>query len=116
MLNHCFFDLMVTKQRTSNNIANRILISGSFSVNGTNVLVSLRISRLRGEKGRAVVQLTLSSGCVSRKAAGLRGTEQQLMNHSTLPVRTLMADIITRDLTALSFPCINHMKYNSPEL
>lgn len=45
---------MVTEQCTSNNIANRMLLSGSSSVNGTNVLVSLRISRLWGEEGRAV--------------------------------------------------------------
>lgn len=45
MLSHPYFDLMVTEQCTSNNIANRILISAS-SVNGTNVLASLRISRL----------------------------------------------------------------------
>lgn len=62
------------------------------------------------------VQLPLSPGCVSREPAGLRGTQQQLMNHSALPVRALMADIITRDLTALSFLHINHMQSNSPEL
>lgn len=54
MLNYPYFDLMATEQSTSNNIANRMLISGCSSVNGTNVLVSLRISRLRGEEGGAV--------------------------------------------------------------
>lgn len=51
-----------------------------------------------------VSSLKLSSGCVSRKPAGLRGAEQELMKRSALPVRTLMSDIITRDLTALFLP------------
>lgn len=48
-----------------------------------------------------VSSVKLGSGCGSREPAGVRGAEQELMKCSALPVRTLMSDIIARDLITL---------------